>query len=247
MHHHLTTVIAMMLLIVVVVASSSTSISSSIITTTSTNRSLAATSTSDSYPSNMYCNFTSSNTTVTWLGKTREQRYAANKNDNNCTVCIKIGCVWCSSSSSPSTGYCYNGHDYNSCNKENDVPIDSQSTCNNNSVSLVVFLLTIFLGIVLPILLLCTCFSCVVYFARRYIKSRQCEQRVVPVEAEACSNTDHHMYTFVVDAPVLIQTNNDNDNDRHVNTSVQTAHAYEYKDNDDRLRVVHAIAIPMNR
>ena len=210
------------------------------------------------------------NDTVTWLGKTRQQTYrqVANKNDNNCTVCIKLGCVWCSSSSSSSssqsTGYCYNGdtEDDNPCNNDNDVPIDSETACNND-VSLVVFLITIFLGIVLPILLLCSCFSCIVYFARRYIKSRQYEQRIVPVEAEAeaCSNTDHHiMYTFVVDD---ITNNNNNNNNSHVNnshvnsnssnvntTTTQTAVAYEYPDNDDRVGTVvtaTAVAIPMNR
>ena len=195
------------------------------------------------------------NTTVTWLGKTRHEAYrqGANKNDNNCTVCIKIGCTWCSSSSSSSSqsiGYCYNGE--TACNNDNDVPIDSETACNND-VSLVVFLLTIFLGIVLPILLLCGCFSCVVYFARRYIKSRQYEQRIVPVEAEACPNTDHHiMYTFVVDARETNSNSNSNNNS-HVNTTIQTAVAYEYpeskdNDDDDRVRAVAtAVAIPMNR
>jgi len=173
-------------------------------------------------------------------------------NDNNCTICIKLGCVWCSSSSS-SSGYCYNG-ETELCNNDSDVTIETETACNND-VSLVVFLLTIFLGIVLPILLLCGCFSCVVYFARRYIKSRQYEQRIVPVEAEAeaCSNTDHHiMYTFVVDN--VNNNNNDNaNNNNNSNNNMHTAVAYEYpeyKDNDDRVRTVAtatAVAIPMNR
>ena len=214
-------------------------------TSTITNRTLLA-SGDDSYPSNMYCNFTMMpNTTVTYRGMTRYQAYGQpNMNDNNCTKCIKIGCVWCSSS----PGYCYNGQTSDNggggyCKKDNDIPIDNQNTCNND-VTLVVFLLTIFLGIVLPILLLCGCFSCVIYFARRYMKSRQDDQRVVPVEAE-CSTVelqpynDHHMYTFVVDTPVLIESNHQDNTNAH-------AQRPESKDNGDRDRVVaHAIAIPI--
>ena len=222
----------MVLLITVVVASSST--------------------TTSSYPSNEYCNFTmTTNSTVTWLGKTRQQTYrqVGNKNDNNCTVCIKLGCVWCSSSSSSSqsTGYCYNGE--TACTNDSDVMIDSETACNND-VSLVVFLITIFLGIVLPILLICSCFSCVVYFARRYIKSRQYEQRIVPVEAEAWS--DHHIMTFVIHDPD--NNNNNNSSSNNSNNTMQTVVAYEYPDNDDRVGTVAtatatatAVAIPMNR
>ena len=192
------------------------------------------------YPSNAYCNFTqSANDTVLFNGKTRQQTYlpVASSSDTNCTVCLKLGCVWCSHVQSSQPGYCYNGQYSQYCNGQDDNPIDHPSTCNNE-VTLIVFLLTIFLGIVLPLCLILGCFSCIIYFAHRYLKSRRSEQQVIPIEAECNAVVelqpyhDVRVYTYV-DVPVLINS-----------SQSQPSFNNESKDSEDN-RIVHVTATPI--
>ena len=161
-------------------------------------------STDSSYPSNEYCNFTAGNNTVTFNGKTRQQAYAREREDTNCSVCIKVGCMWCSAANQNS--YCYNGQSPQYCNGQGDSPTDDPSTCDDE-VSLIVFWITIFIGIVLPLLLMLSCFGCIVHLANRYLKSRRLEASVIPIEVDSINTVvelqpyhDVNVYTYVEDS-----------------------------------------------
>lgn len=184
-----------------------------------------------SYPTNEFCNFTFiKNNTYTYNGKTRYQTYQPNKHDNNCTICLHLGCTWCSRLNNV-PGYCYNGDNLNYCNDENDARINSYDTCNND-VAIIVIFFTIFFGIILPFCLICGFFSCVLYFAHRYWKSRQREQRIVAVECEIPTielQQPHQQYHYV--NTIVI------DNNRSIH------YENEEKSNNDNNKIVYAVPI----
>ena len=186
----------------------------------------------NNFPTNEFCNYTLvQNNTCTYNGKTRYQTYEPNENDNNCTICLHLGCKWCNRMNNL-PGYCYNG-DTDYCDGENDATIDNNDTCNDD-VAIIVIFLTVFLGIILPLCLICGFCTCILYFAHRFWKRRQRETRIIPVECEISTielQPPYQQYTYV--NTIVID-----------NTNVYSINEQEEKtDDNNNHKVVHAIPI----
>jgi hypothetical protein len=131
-------------------------------------------------------------------------------------------------------GYCYNGDTDYYCNGENDATIDNNDTCNDD-VAIIVIFLTVFLGIILPLCLICGFCTCILYFAHRFWTRRQRETRIIPVECEISTielQPPYQQYTYV--NTIVID-----------NTNVYSINEQEEKtdDNNNNHKVVHAIPI----